>query len=566
MSFDAHEEKIRRIFAGDTRFVIPRNQRRYVWSEKQWRELLGDILYIKGRKDYDNKDDINHFLGSFVLQEEGNCLEIIDGQQRITTLLIIISAIAVCFNELKDEEEFGKTRQNLIGNIGLKSQFSRMKNDNIKNIAIILETVSEYRKNLEGKNLLDKTFLCNNDNGNKSIVNCFYFFYNALKPYNSNELIKIRDIILDMKVIHIASEDELDCYDIFEILNARGVDLEESELLKNFIFKYAQPKYSVDRAKEIWNKIENNMEMCNGNMEQFLAYFVSYRYYKPTKEEGVFRIVKSNIDKGSVNQLLDDLYKMSEKYIWFYHPDKCEDEELKKCFEFYKIVNHRQFRPLFMAIFESNEKGILDTKQMKNLCKFLKNFSFAFTLVMGNASNLIDKRIHKISQKIYEEENKLNIQEIKNELMTYYPSYENYENAFLRLGVSNKNKLFDNSNYKRRIYYILKEMEAYKQKTKELQCNIMECNIEHIKNDSEVDDNACKIGNLLLISEYINNKMGNADFKTKKELLKNSKLEMVKNFIKYYGKEDEWTDELIIDRTKKLARLSYEEIWNIDQR
>lgn len=163
MSFDAHEEKIRRIFAGDTRFVIPRNQRRYVWSEKQWRELLGDILYIKGRKDYDNKDDINHFLGSFVLQEEGNCLEIIDGQQRITTLLIIISAIAVCFNELKDEEEFGKTRQNLIGNIGLKSQFSRMKNDNIKNIAIILETVSEYRKNLEGKNLLDKTFLCNND-------------------------------------------------------------------------------------------------------------------------------------------------------------------------------------------------------------------------------------------------------------------------------------------------------------------------------------------------------------------------------------------------------------------
>lgn len=176
MSFDAHEEKIRRIFAGDTRFVIPRNQRRYVWSEKQWRELLGDILYIKGRKDYDNKDDINHFLGSFVLQEEGNCLEIIDGQQRITTLLIIISAIAVCFNELKDEEEFGKTRQNLIGNIGLKSQFSRMKNDNIKNIAIILETVSEYRKNLEGKNLLDKTFLCNNDNGNKSIVNCFYFF------------------------------------------------------------------------------------------------------------------------------------------------------------------------------------------------------------------------------------------------------------------------------------------------------------------------------------------------------------------------------------------------------
>lgn len=47
MSFDAHEEKIRKIFAGDAKFEIPRNQRKYVWKEKQWKELLGDILYIR---------------------------------------------------------------------------------------------------------------------------------------------------------------------------------------------------------------------------------------------------------------------------------------------------------------------------------------------------------------------------------------------------------------------------------------------------------------------------------------------------------------------------------------
>ena len=50
MSFDAHEEKIRKILAGDTKFTIPRNQRKYVWEEKQWKELLGDIIYIKNRQ------------------------------------------------------------------------------------------------------------------------------------------------------------------------------------------------------------------------------------------------------------------------------------------------------------------------------------------------------------------------------------------------------------------------------------------------------------------------------------------------------------------------------------
>lgn len=51
MSFDAHEEKIRKIFSGDTKFVIPRNQRKYIWDEKQWKELLSDITYIKKQRE-----------------------------------------------------------------------------------------------------------------------------------------------------------------------------------------------------------------------------------------------------------------------------------------------------------------------------------------------------------------------------------------------------------------------------------------------------------------------------------------------------------------------------------
>lgn len=539
MSFDAHEEKIRKIFSGDARFMIPRNQRKYVWEEKQWIELMGDIEYINKRK-RDSNTDISHFLGSFVLQEKDSSYEIIDGQQRITTLFIILSAICLRFNEINDKEEHGKTRQYLSGNIGLQSQFMRLENKSIENISFIMSQSCEYRENLSKGNLLDRALMSKEGDGNKQVVKCLYFYYNFMSENCSSpaELVMIRDIILDMKVIHIASEDELDCYDIFEILNARGVDLEDSELLKNFIFKYAQPQYTIDRAKEVWAKIEKNMEECNGNMEQFLAHYVTYRYYKPTKEEGVFRIIKANINKSEVNILLDNLLEASKRYIIFYHPEKANNETIKRCLDFFALVNHRQFRPLFMSLMDGYDNGWFTDKQLNNVCSYLKNFSFAYTLVMRNASNNIDTKIHELSQEVYAKHSEMVLNKIKIELNKFYPVYTEFEAAFLNIGFSNKNKKYSNSHNRKRMRYIWSEIEKYEQKTNELVCNIKECNLEHIMNDSE--SNACvsRVGNILLLSEHINSNMGNDSFEEKKKKLGNSRLSTVKNFLKYYGNLD----------------------------
>ena len=566
MSFDAHEEKIRKILAGDTKFTIPRNQRKYVWEEKQWKELLGDIIYIKNRQAIEFKKEINHFFGSFVLQETGNVFEIIDGQQRITTLLLILASLCAVFNELKSDEEHGKTKQNLVGNIGLRSQYVRIENKTLGNIAVIIEQVSEYKEDLDYKNIFDKSLLDRTVDGNKRVLNCFYFYYNYWKDNFDciEDLVKIREIILDMKVIHIASEDELDCYDIFEILNARGVELEDSELLKNYIFKYAQPKYSVDRAKEIWSKIENNMEYCNGNMEQFLAHFTTYRYYKPSMDESVFRIIKQNTNKEQVNTLSDDLLSASERYVYFYEPQKAEDKILQDCFEYFKLVNHRQFRPLFMAILECYDNAYITQKQRNNICLFLRNFSFGFTFVMKNNSNLIDNVIHNIAKDVYNQRSIESLNAIKVKLKPYYPQYSDFERGFLNLGFSNKNVKFSKFNSRKRSFYILKGIEEYKQDTAELVCNVVECNIEHIMNDSDINDNTSKIGNLLLLSERINSNIGDDDYKTKINKLKRSKLISVQNFLKFYGDKNEWTDELIVKRTKDLAKLSYDEIWKLE--
>ena len=564
MSFDAHEEKIRKIFSGDTKFVIPRNQRKYIWDEKQWKELLSDITYIKKQRELGCKE-ISHFLGSFVLQESDSQYEIIDGQQRITTLLLILSAVCVRFNELGNTEEHGKTRQNLIGNIGLKSQYVRLNNPTLSNMTVVIEMASEYRENLIKKNIFDSNLLKRDNEWNRRVIKCFWFYYNYFSDnYSTSDELKIvREVILDMKVIHIASEDELDCYDIFEILNARGVDLEDSELLKNYIFKYAQPKYTLDRAKEVWTKIEDNMEKCNGNMEQFLSHFTTYRYYKPTKEEGVFRIIKTNTDKEYVKTLLDDILSASNIYVDFYLPEDASNKVLGRCLEYFKIVNHRQFRPLIMAIIENYKKEYYGEKQVNDIFLYLRNFSFAFTLVMGNNSNIIDTKIHSLSQEVYKIHSQETLTKIKQELEKYYPAYEEFERAFLNLGFSNKNKQYSNSNNRKRMKYILQEIEEYKQTTNELVCNIEECNIEHIMNDSVDNPIVTKTGNLLLLSEKINHNMGNEKFSEKKDKLSRSKLVTVKEFLKNYSNNDTWTEEMIVNRTKKIAKMAYDEVWKL---
>lgn len=564
MSFNTHEEKIRQIFAGDTKFKIPRNQRKYVWEEKQWRELLGDIDYIRKCRLNTHKD-ISHFLGSFVLQENESIFEIIDGQQRITTLFMVLSAICTLFNEMESKEEHGKTRQYLSGNIGLESQYMRLTNNSTPNISVIMAQSCEYRENLQKSNLLDKALISKSDEGNKRILNCFEFYYNYFSENcrGTEELASVREIVLDMKVIHIASEDELDCYDIFEILNARGVDLEESELLKNFIFKYAQPEYTLDRAKDIWKNIEKNMDICNGNMERFLSHFTIYRYYKPTKEEGVFRTIKGNTNKSEVNHLLDELLEASEKYIFFYHPERAKNVVIEKCLKFFLLVGHQQFRPLLMAIFNAYSKEYYTEKQVENICSYLKNFSFAYTLVMKNNSNSIDKKVHELAQDVYKQHSENELNKIKIELSKFYPEYKEFEAAFFNLGFSNKNKKYRNSNNRKRMFYLHSEIEEYQQETSELVCNIKECNLEHIMNDSETDMCSCQVGNILLLSEHINSNMGDASFADKKKLLERSKLETVKNFLKHYGNFEEWTEEKIEMRTKAIAKLAYNEVWKL---
>ncbi len=133
MAFDAHDRQIGEILNRAV-FDIPRNQRRYVWSRNNWKELLDDIIFSCG------SNTTFHFLGSIVLENKGktNGLDyytIIDGQQRITTIVLFLIAIMKLFNEYDMEDDFFGTLE-----------YVRVKNNRNQTSPIIF---SDFHQSLE---------------------------------------------------------------------------------------------------------------------------------------------------------------------------------------------------------------------------------------------------------------------------------------------------------------------------------------------------------------------------------------------------------------------------------
>ncbi|WP_373441314.1 DUF262 domain-containing protein [Metamycoplasma equirhinis] len=100
MSFSASQKNINEILSRNTIYIIPKNQRKYVWGESEWNELFEDLFLI------DQSENYNHFLGSIVLAKENanNIYSIIDGQQRFTTISILILSVINQLHKINEEK------------------------------------------------------------------------------------------------------------------------------------------------------------------------------------------------------------------------------------------------------------------------------------------------------------------------------------------------------------------------------------------------------------------------------------------------------------------------------
>lgn len=268
MAFDAKDQTVGDLL-NKVVFSIPRNQRRYVWDKENWEELYEDILFAC------KNERKAHFIGSIVLKDEGkkegvSNYIIIDGQQRLTTITLILISIMKLFHERNMRDEFLGTIDYIMTKNNRNQQMSILTStyhislENIIKNIIKLDDIN-YTNYTDMNSFVDSCILAS-DERDKKISDAIKFFYDSIKKeidkdkLSANErLLEIRDAVIEMVLVSIISSSEEDSYTIFEILNARGQELEDYELLKNYIMRYIEPIENRDLAKEKWEGMEREL-------------------------------------------------------------------------------------------------------------------------------------------------------------------------------------------------------------------------------------------------------------------------------------------------------------------
>ena len=559
-TFKAEERKIREILSKRVQYSIPRNQRDYTWDENQLKEFWYDITEtIELDNTKNNFVSEEYFIGSCVLQNINNKeISILDGQQRFTTIMILLSLLCRIFKKLDDDERLWK---------GLYQYIQTQDDDgndffifSNQNIHPFLEESILYIGD-------DQSPIAATSEQEKKIEYAYNFFSEQFEKIiadysdRAEDFLKeLRNQILNLKIVEISVENEIDGYMIFEILNARGKQLELQDLIKNWVLKKLSKTFPSDRAKAKWNKIQNNIEDISSSDNSFKIFLTHYwiSTYQKLKEEEIYHYFKREVRSAKMLEFLNDLEEKSIIYAKIAKPNSIENLKIRNILKSFIIFRTTQVKPMILSLWHNLDLGRINEKTFINHLKQIEKFHFIFTAICSERSNLIESLYYDYSPKIRSNYSKGLFNEFLMKLCDKLPNYSKFEAFFLQKGYSQKDKKARRQ--RKLIRYIIETIENYFNQTDEIVIN--NYSIEHILNDDSLNENSHKIGNLLPLDRNINGNIGDREFSEKLNFYQQSEFKVVKNFITNYSEID-WNNDTIIKRTKKLAKLSYFKIWKI---
>lgn len=552
MAFFASSKDLTSLFRQNV-FDIPINQRKYVWDKKHWKDLLDDIFLVCS-----DKTD-KHFIGSVVLNEVGkrngiNFFTIIDGQQRITTLIILLSSLYQVYLDCNRLNEAKSLKNYVYAN-----------STNNENVFILNNNEIGLREIVDAVFLQNESFdfgIIKNqykDKKNKKIFDAYEFFYNSIKDkvfvleekMQKKFLTTIFNAILNLQYIETVATSEEDSYTIFEILNARGQKLDDHELLKNLLLKYSASA-EKENVKNKWNQIEIILTKGTSNIKAFIKHYSMHKY-ESENYKVPYEVIKNGLDRNMINEFLNDLYTKALLYRRFINPGEIEDSALqKKIFSFFKNNGQTQYRPLVLSLLHNKNLNKITENELNVCLDYLMKFFICFTLISGEKSNKIENVIYKYANKLENSFTNALLQEFISSLKSKFPKEEYFLKRLETLGWSKRaNSVYHDDKNKINVKIVLELIEAYLGNSNMLS----EYTLEHVIDDSSAEDNA-KIGNIIPLEEELNKKCCDKTFEEKLLIYKTSQMITARRFAERF--ESEQFD--IFKRHKYLSEMLYKKI------
>jgi uncharacterized protein with ParB-like and HNH nuclease domain len=367
--------------APNVQFVIPVYQRNYDWTNTQCKELFNDIVSVgKEQKG-------THFIGSIVYVHEGTFnvgevkeLVIIDGQQRLTTINILYVALCRFAKESDRTHDADRLYNMFLTNQYVKNETSKLK-----------------LKQTDNNSLAFKAILLGNE---KQLGQ----FSNVIENYNyfkNNITVDNFDTVLDglsrLIFVEISLErDKDDPQRIFESLNSTGLDLSQSDLIRNFILMDLPPKEQQRVFQTIWNPIEENakdMVKQQSLVSDYIRDYLTLRNKKiPNKSKvyAEFKTLYADKKGEAYQQELENIKSLSTHYRKFINPAVVADADVRKQLEYIGRLEINVAYPFLLQVFEDEENGLLGKAELISILQLIQTYAWR-RFITGLPTNALNK-------------------------------------------------------------------------------------------------------------------------------------------------------------------------------
>lgn len=536
------------------RFKVPPYQRSYAWEEEHVESLLNDINEAIKNKEKE------YFLGSIVVTSgENNRYEVVDGQQRLTTVSLIIAAIKDIFEEEKDYEVVSSVKSDFLSNTDRKTKEKEPK--------LILNEIDNeiYQELIDSYSTLNASKF--RGQSNKRLIASYQHSRDYLikmceaSKDSEEELHSWLDYLeTNMKIIVVIAPDDSNAFTIFETLNDRGLELAISDLLKNYLFHRSGDK--IEETKSRWLSMASILESASDDplVVTYLRHFSMARYGL-IREKELFSVIKKKITSKKIAlNYSTELSNGARVYSALLNTDHefwtSYDNKVSESVSTLNLLGMTQIRPLLMAILEK-----LDKKHMRKIFQKLVAVAVRFQIVGGVGGGTLE-RLYADTAKAIHEERILSPDDILTAFKNI-PSDSAFRTGFSIASIS-KQKI---------ARYYLRALEEGSQSSSSESIPSTDTdrvNLEHILplNPTPYWDDFFKsdefrtyhnrLGNLAIMSSKLNSTLGNASFPEKCQAYKNSSFDLTSSI----ADEAVWNKQAIEARQAKMADIAVK-IWSL---
>ncbi|GAA9610747.1 DUF262 domain-containing protein [Helicobacter pylori] len=532
-------------------FEIPSYQRGYAWQERQLKDFWNDLEHVS------KLGNQFHYMHSLTLREienefESSAFEIIDGQQRLATSLILLGLLA-------------KTTQNKDPKYSL-TNLEPILSYKYYGLNEAFIAIAEEEKNLEA---FKTSFYA------KNLIDAYAFFKEKISDTPVGTLEKMFDALIKKMLFSVVelNDNRIDPFSSFETINNRGKDLSTLELFKNRLHFVAHKICDGEKLEKLQQEINDTYThiYCNlrsfedAHLEGFLKHFVAYYYgekgdFQKRLLEMEFNAHKrytGNTTFSDEYEKIDDLLfylSYSSKVWYFLHT--LDDKELRieitpktrtlleKMWRL-NALSDNAFLPLLLSLLTIQRAGKsaneqpYTTKELEGLLEYLERFGFLIYGVAGKNNTAKNEWIESAFQafKAYRDgEENTSIKNLPLLEKSFFNKHKNSALELLEESIHSKKNTEKWYQWGKALNYLLYEYELYHNPETTLKFDSSIESIEHIlpqKPDqgySAKEKNWAKnphivhaLGNLLLISKNANSSLSNKPFDEKrKEYLKGS--------------------------------------------